>query len=136
MRGVFGSGKSTLAKKLAFDQEAICSADDFFVGKDGTYRWDPMQLESAHAACRAKLLDQAMRGITPLVVDNTNLRQSDVDSYAAFGRGFGYEIALVELKPPSDPEALASYVDACYARCIHDVPRDKIERMAKKLLIG
>ena len=44
MRGLPGSGKSFLVKKIvrAYGAEnvAVCSADDYFIQSDGTYKWD------------------------------------------------------------------------------------------------
>lgn len=133
MRGVPGSGKSALAKVLAFDQAAICSADDFFVRADGTYKWDPVSLGAAHKACRDKLVEQMMRGISPLVVDNTNIKSTEVETYEALARGYNYEITLVKMKPPADQAELDAYVDECVSRGTHAVPRETVRRMAERL---
>lgn len=138
MRGVPGSGKSTLATTLVKTQPYNrISADDYLTRPDGTYVWDPVQLGAAHKDCRNRLTDAMIRGLAPLVVDNTNIKNSDAASYEALGRSYGYEVVEVTMKPPSSIFGdLDVYVDACVARGTHAVPRETVKRMAERLRGG
>jgi uridine kinase len=51
MRGVSGSGKTTLARSLlsATRDGIMCSAEDFFVGSDGQYRFIAQYADHAEA---------------------------------------------------------------------------------------
>jgi hypothetical protein len=49
-RGLPGAGKSTYVATLS-PGAVVCSADSYFVGPDGAYRFDPAKLGQAHEAC-------------------------------------------------------------------------------------
>lgn len=54
LRGAPGSGKTTWA--LANRQTStLCSADHYFTGPDGVYRFDASKIGLAHAACRERI---------------------------------------------------------------------------------
>ena len=57
MRGVSGSGKSHLARELTEHKGGVCSADDFFVNKNGKYCYDRRDIGKAHAYCMSKFMD-------------------------------------------------------------------------------
>ncbi|GFO05593.1 2',3'-cyclic-nucleotide 3'-phosphodiesterase [Plakobranchus ocellatus] len=130
LRGVSGSGKSTIVHliKASFDPEklAVCSADDYFCGSDGTYQFDEKLLGAAHSECQQKA-KQACRANTPIVViDNTNVRRWEMKFYLNLGTTFGYVTILVKPKTPwsMDPQRLAS-------RTTHKVPLETLQRKVK-----
>ena len=80
MRGCSGSGKSTYIKNH-FPDAYVCSADDFWLDKDGNYKFDLSKHGQSHAWCLRKFIDylEKMRQdpylLNPsscIVVDNTN----------------------------------------------------------------
>jgi hypothetical protein len=79
LRGVSGAGKSSLVGALSAEASArrvapplVCSADAFFMRRDGTYAFDVKLLPDAHRSCREHFAS-ALRARTPwILVDNTN----------------------------------------------------------------
>lgn len=51
LRGLPGAGKSTWTQSHC-PGAVVISADDFFVGRDGLYRFNPGRIFAAHAACQ------------------------------------------------------------------------------------
>lgn len=128
MRGVPGSGKSTIALSLAYGKEEIydscgkvVSADDFFM-RNGKYEYSPKDIGTAHSYCKANFLIAAKEGVTPIVVDNTNIKRADFEWYERTAAAEGYEVIIVEVKTRLTPEQLAE-------RNTHGVPALKIASM-------
>ncbi len=92
LRGVSGCGKSTLAKILAGDVGVICSADDYFVSKDGVYRFDFNKLGLAHNQCKEKFVINLVNNTSTIIVDNTNTRELDVDWYLGYAKQYNYQV--------------------------------------------
>lgn len=85
MRGFAGCGKSTKAKALAdeWGNTVICSADDFWIGSDGIYRFDVTKLKAAHDACYNKF-KKAVEAGQNVIIDNTNIKFEDCKKYFDF----------------------------------------------------
>lgn len=116
VRGISGSGKTTWLKRV-YPEARVCSADHFFVAKDGSYQFDVEKLDEAHNFCLKKFLG-LIANETPLVaVDNTNLTRHEVAPYYQLAKAFGYEIELVYIFCP--PEVAA-------VRNVHGVPSEKV----------
>ena len=130
MRGISGSGKSTLAKKLA--QEAhfrgelplICSADDHFIGPDGVYRFDVSVLDLAHRACIRKFLQALQDGMSPVIVDNTNINLEDLAPYVAVGQSLGYTVDILQVDTP---------LEIARGRNVHGASDAVVESMYKRM---
>ena len=122
MRGLPGSGKSTLAKELAklVPSSVIVSADDFFNGGP----IDVRALGYAHATCQRKFVEALQKGVSLVIVDNTNSTKGEIQFYMEKARELSYEATIMEV--PCDVETSVS-------RNVHSVPRENIERMAHKL---
>lgn len=124
MRGLPGSGKSTLAVAVAtLGQGVPFSTDDFFVGGDGVYRFDPAKLVEAHAWNQGRVRE-ALRGDGPVVVDNTNIRLWEMAPYVAMADEAGW---AVEVATPLTEWARDAA--ECARRNSHGVPLATIERM-------
>lgn len=136
MRGIPGSGKSSIAKSLG---GVICSADDFFVGEDGVYRFDPSKIADAHRYCFGKFLDlceivhdnetyQPGSWIQSIIVDNTNVELWEISPYLTLAKHFGHDVRII--RADCDPNVAAE-------RNLHGVPKAAImsmhSRMAKIL---
>lgn len=86
IRGLPGSGKSTLARLLCCAIDGAChvEADQFFIGADGVYRFDPSRLSEAHAEClaRARAFLDLERTV---IVSNTFTRIWEMQPYLDLG---------------------------------------------------
>jgi len=124
-RGCPGSGKSTLAKQLAGETGQIFSTDEFFM-KDGKYNFNSQLLGRAHNWNQARAEKAMQDGVTPIIIDNTNVKGRDARSYVENGLKYGYDIKFQEPDTPwkFDAEELAK-------RNQHGVPLESIERMIK-----
>lgn len=115
IRGLPGSGKSTLAKLLcnSFEGAAHFEADQYFVDRDGVYRFDPSLLKDAHGWC----LDNArlhLREGRVVIVSNTFTRIWEMQPYLDLG--------------------CKTQVIACEGNFgnVHGVPEAAIERMRSR----
>jgi len=122
-RGLPGSGKTTRATALASERGAgLASADDFFVGEDGIYRFDGSKLPQAHAACQAKVREFLAAG-RDAVVHNTFTQGWEATPYVEMALEFGADIEVANLFDGGlDDAALAS-------RNVHGVPEASIAAM-------
>jgi len=120
LSGIPGSGKSRLARKLKGATGETVSADDYFVGPDGQYRYIATEISLAHDKCKREF-DRAIQSRrTPIIVDNTNTQVSDIEYYIVQGRAAGYDARVIRVT--ADP------ADA-FARQTHDVPPEAFERL-------
>lgn len=123
LQGIPGSGKSTL---IPVDRKIrIVSADHYFVGGDGHYRFDPHKLPDAHGAClRSFARYSAKPDADELVVDNTNTTVAEVAPYYALAQAYGHEVRIVHLD--CEPEVGA-------ARNLHGVGLEACRSMAARI---
>ena len=120
MRGISGSGKSTKARALG-ESGVVLGSDDFW----GTeYNFDKSKIGEAHQWNQMRVLDALQKGISPVVVDNTNTQFWEMKKYVEMAREHGYDIDFVESDTPwkFDAEELAK-------RNKHSVPKEVIEEM-------
>jgi predicted kinase len=136
MRGVPGAGKSTKAKSLV-GQGVIHSTDDV-IESSGDYREffakmiankDFSALSRAHSTNLKNAIQSMKNGVTPVIVDNTNLGQNESKSYVVAALEMGYDdnnIKFVDIGTAGlEAAELAK-------RNSHGVPLDKIEMMIDK----
>jgi len=113
MRGLPGSGKSTKAKKLHSELGGeVFSTDDYpglyskdengkmvfrggEKGKDGK----PM-IVAAHEWNQSRAFDSMASGISPIIVDNTNVQKWEARPYVSEAKKYGYNIAVEEADTP------------------------------------
>ena len=134
LRGLPGSGKSTWIKNTPDYRSRnyiICSADDFHIGEDGVYRFDPMNIGAAHAACLRKFLRaiEDYGGVDDswtVFVDNTNLAVWEIAPY--------YRIAAEGYALPTRIVRIHCTYEQAVARNVHQVPAEKIWQMYQTLL--
>lgn len=149
-RGLPGGGKSTAAQILlgkiegwvnARDPEGIavlnsipsqpkssayCSADDFFVGDDGVYRFNGRKIGMAHAECQTNALKAMAEGVGVVVIDNTHTQVWEYALYLAMGNAFHYKITIIDLFD-------ARFTDEELAvRNSHGIPFEAIRNMRKR----
>ncbi|KAJ7426216.1 hypothetical protein BTVI_02096 [Pitangus sulphuratus] len=97
LRGVPGSGKSYLARNLLEDNPGgiILSTDDYF-NKNGQYHYDPNCLGEAHDWNRKRAKEAFEMGISPIIIDNTNIQAWEMKPYVILAQQFKYEIMFRE----------------------------------------
>jgi len=130
MRGLPGSGKSTLAEQLAGEAGQIFSADKFFIGDDGIYRWDRDKLSESHRWNYGRAAEAMNKGASPVVLDNTNVSKYDLRALKPIvqhAQRLGYN---VRIEQPDTPWAFNQ--KELETRNTHGVPPEDIERMMRK----
>jgi len=129
MRGGPGVGKSRLARQLSEElgdpdlgqlRCPIFSADNFFIGEDGQYRFLPDLIAKAHGSCLKGTATHMIVNGGPLIVDNTGARLEEIIPYLALCNAFNYTCEVVTVT--CDRE-LAWY------RQVHSVPRAKFDEL-------
>lgn len=132
MVGVPGMGKTTWVKNNLLAQEnspVWCSADHYFE-KSGKYIFDPTKLSLAHKECFDKYRNAIDNQLSPVVVDNTNLRIEDINKYILFilnhfNQEINYKVNIIIMDCP---------VEVAIQRNVHNVPPDKIRLMYETYL--
>ncbi|XP_002720631.3 NEDD4-binding protein 2-like 1 isoform X2 [Oryctolagus cuniculus] len=129
LRGLPGSGKTTLARQLQHDfpRALIFSTDDFFFREDGAYEFNPHFLEEAHEWNQKRARKAMRNGISPIIIDNTNLHAWEMKPYAVMALENNYEVIFRE------PDTRWKFnVQELARRNIHGVSREKIHRMKER----
>lgn len=121
LKGVSGGGKSTFANLIAYPC-CVCTADDFFVDKEGNYNFNVNQLGLAHKSCQAKF-DDALKDdvITNIVIANTNTKPSDYKYYVDKAEKAGLNIFYVVLENRHGNKD------------VHNVPEETLQRQEKSI---
>jgi len=133
MRGIPGAGKSTKAKSLV-GKGKIHSTDDV-IEAGGDYNEffakmiankDFAPLSRAHSTNLKNAIESMKAGVTPVIVDNTNIKQNESKAYvvAALEMGFAdNNIKFVDIGTAGLEAAELAKRNA------HGVPLEKIEQM-------
>ena len=122
MRGLPGSGKSTLARELG-NNGIILATDDFW-DENGEYKFDVNRIGEAHRWNEERAKKAIQQGVSPIIIDNTNVQAWHAKPYVLEAMNNGYEVEIAEPNTPwkLDPEELAK-------RNTHEVPLDIIQKM-------
>ncbi len=132
-RGLPGSGKSYLTEELKKYYEkskfsvVVCSADSYFIGSDGVYRFDATKLGRAHQQCKDGFVQALLNTKNIVIVDNTNLTIGERKFYIDKAHEYRYNCEVVE---PQTPWKLD--IDELVKRNVHNVPLESLQRMLKK----
>jgi len=128
--GLPGSGKTTFALWLAQETGGIAiAADDFFVGSDGVYRFDPLRLKDAHAECHRRVNEAlAVDEDVTVIVHNTGTLAWERDVYR--GLADTHDAMYTELCVMSNRND-----STLAARNAHGVPVGKIAEMRRRFAV-
>ncbi len=111
MRGIPGCGKSHHARQLAPDDQ-IFSSDKFFgEGEEYKNNWKVEKVHLGHRDCEAKAKAAMKQGVSPVVVDNTNINLSAFRFYLDMAVAFGYEVYFVYPNSPWWDEIVGPFLD-------------------------
>jgi predicted kinase len=135
MRGISGSGKSTKAKSLV--NEGVIHSTDDLIESSGNYReFFASMIESKNfsnlSRMHSKNLLNAKKsmdaGITPIIIDNTNLRANETKAYVTYALESGYADENIQIVDIGTGGLTANQLAE---RNSHGVPLEKIEQMVK-----
>jgi tRNA uridine 5-carbamoylmethylation protein Kti12 len=102
-------------------KSAIHSTDQYFINKDGVYKFSSDRLGLNHNANYKAFRDSIDREIQLVIVDNTNTLYKESKKYVECALESGYWVSYHVMHHPS--------LDEAEERNIHKVPRDKIKEM-------
>lgn len=122
LRGPPGSGKSKTAKQLV-GNGLIHSTDAYFM-VNGKYVFNADSVDKFHDFNLMSSIESMKNGISPVIIDNTNIMASHCIKYVEEGKMYGYEIIVVE------PNVSWAFdIEELTKRNTHQVPREAIIEM-------
>jgi len=125
IRGLPGSGKSTLSGSLKGTTGIIHSTDSYFI-TDGIYKFDETKLSEYHNRNLEDAIESMEKGISPIIIDNTNLIAEYAFTYVIEAKFYGYEIEVAETQ-----NLWRFDIEELMKRNIRDIPRERLETMIK-----
>ena len=121
-RGIPGSGKSTLARTIQSMEPGtvIVSADNYFIGPDGVYTFDPNKIKNAHAQCMSEFNNALKkRNVKMIIVDNTNIQRWNFLAYINIAEKMRAQVTVIRLNADK----------SVGSRNTHGVPEETIQSM-------
>jgi len=99
MRGLSGSGKSTLAHEISKKLGGVVySTDDYLEGGAGyraNFEKDKDRLPELHKMNQARTAEAMVSGISPIIIDNTNVEKWHLEPYVELAKQHGYRVEFV-----------------------------------------
>ncbi|KAG7458709.1 hypothetical protein MATL_G00223570 [Megalops atlanticus] len=128
LRGAPGSGKSTLARSILGQNPGgvVLSSDDFF-SRGGHYCYNPSLLGDAHEWNQNRAKEAFEKGVSPVIIDNTNMQAWEMKPYVAMAKEHRYNVIFRE------PDTWWKFKPReLERRTKHGVPKEKIRRMLER----
>ena len=127
LRGISGSGKSTLARRIAAENNAIIVSRDIIRQQFGATEKTVLDRDTEKLVTRIERdqMREALYRGQDVVVDDTNLNNSNARQFANLAHTMGYEFDVIDL-PESDDLPL------CISRS--DIPARAVTAQHKKWL--
>lgn len=133
MRGIPGGGKSTEAAKRVGNGiihstdtliEKAMNYRDFFADMAATGDYKP--LNRMHSLNLTNSINSMKAGVTPIIIDNTNIKHADAKSYVVAALTMGYADENIHFV---DVGSAGLTAEELAERNTHGVPLDKIKQM-------
>ena len=133
MRGISGSGKSTLATSLV--ENGVIHSTDVLVESTGDYRGffskmmesgDWSELSRMHSKNLSNAIKSMADGITPVIIDNTNLKANEPKAYVVAALEMGFDENNIQIHDVGTRNLSAEQLAESNT---HGVPLDKIKMM-------
>ena len=132
-RGLPGSGKSTVSKYVQGCFQAgntqvvrVCT-DEVLEMCEGSYLWAGHKMRLYHGIAFKMVCLSFNNDVPVVLLDNTNIQTKDYEHYITDARQKGYDVRVFVIG-----EFSQQTIDLCVERNSHNVPRDAIERMARR----
>jgi hypothetical protein len=133
LRGIPGAGKSTMAKSIVLDG-VIHSTDDLITAT-GDYRafftrliesGDFTDLSRMHSKNLSNAIKSMKDGISPVVIDNTNIKANEAKAYVVAALEMGFDENNIQIH---DVGTRGLSAEQLAESNTHGVPLDKIKMM-------
>lgn len=133
MRGIPGAGKSTKAKSLV--NEGVIHSTDNIIERMGDYseffrkmteNKDFKPLSQAHSKNLNEAVTSMKSGVSPVIVDNTNIKMNESKGYVKAALMMGYSDSNIKFV---DVGTSGLTAEELAKRNTHGVPLDKIKQM-------
>jgi predicted kinase len=133
MRGIPGAGKSTMAKSLM--GEGIIHSTDDLIEATGDYRGffakmiesgDFKDLSRMHSKNLSNAIKSMKDGISPVVIDNTNIKANEAKAYVVAALEMGFDDNNIQIHDVGTRNLTAEQLAESNT---HGVPLDKIKMM-------
>jgi len=133
MRGIPGSGKSTMAKSLM--GEGVIHSTDDLITDTGDYRaffarliesGDFSDLSRMHSKNLSNAIKSMKDGISPVVIDNTNIKANEAKAYVVAALEMGLDDNNIQIHDIGTRDLTAEQLAESNT---HGVPLDKIKMM-------
>lgn len=115
VRGIPGSGKSTYANSLP--TTVVVEADQYFINKDGAYRFDRAEIKEAHQWCQLET-KRLLKAGHNVAVANTFVKNWEMKFYKSLADEMKLAFEVIEMK--------GNYQN------VHGVPDAIVKRMASQ----
>lgn len=131
MRGLPGSGKSTRAREL--QGEGVIHATDSYLTdpNTGEYKFDPEKIKDYHQQNLEDAIKSMEAGISPVIIDNTNVQKWEFEKYLDAAEVNGYDVKFETLDPTNYSEDFIREL-AERQKKTHNVPEQVIIDMLKR----
>ena len=125
LMGASGAGKTKWAGE-SWLGATVVSANRYFTGEDGIYRFDKTKMELAHNHCLRQFMTATQVGVDTIIVDNTNTSLWEMAPYISIARACEADVFLHAF--------VSRPLELCQKESIHDVPPDTIRAQYHRVL--